>query len=204
MGPSTWFFNPVNVLKLFNNLRKGTILNTADIRQHITNYIKDSDLQSKENKKIIKLDILLSDFLKERSEEISFEELFGRIFAKMSPMHSIVFKYEDNKEREEPVVRKGKFKPIEFKIESRGGNKKITLVNNLDELFADPKELQQRVRTLIGCSVSIDVPAGASATSGIYSLTIQGNQINQVSSLLKNEYGIQLKHMKGLELGTKE
>lgn len=118
-----------------------------------------------------------------------FEEIFSELFMKLSPMHCIVHKYSDNKEREPPILKKGKFKPIEFKLESRGGNKKLTVIHNMDEFSLDPKELQHKIRIQIGCSVSLDfVTSGASNVSNEeYTITVQGNQISQVSRLLKSK-----------------
>lgn len=68
-------------------------------------------------------------------ETVTFDNLFSTIFAKMNPMHQIKRVYSDRKERNEPgVVLKGKFQPIEFKLEQRGGNKKVTNIYKLDPI----------------------------------------------------------------------
>ena len=126
----------------------------------------------------------------ETNELASFEELFNRLFQQFTPMHYIVHKYPDNKEREEPVLKKGKFRPIEFKLESRGGNKKLTTISNLDEFSIDAKELQQKLRTTLGCSTNIDyLASGANMASlnNAYVITVQGNQIHLLSELLKSK-----------------
>ncbi len=144
---------------------------------------------------MVKLDAVLSKILKSGKSQygsdilISFESLFSELFDKLSPMHCIIYKYSDNKEREPPVLKKGKFKPVEFKLEARGGNKKLTVIHHLDEFSIDPKELVQKIRTKVGCSASIDnSPSGASNVSDEYTITVQGNQISQVSRLLKSMF----------------
>ena len=140
-----------------------------------------------DNKRMLKMDMFLCDFLKNREEKMSFEEVFSQAFAKMSPMHSIVRKYSDNKEREEPIVRKGKLKPVEFKIESRGGNKKVTSIRNLDEFLIDAKELQHQIRTQISVSASVEY-ANAAAAPNSYTISVQGNQIAHISEILRSEW----------------
>ena len=137
---------------------------------------------------MVKLDNVLAKVLKKQTDIfISFENLFNELFDKLSPMHTIVYKYSDNKEREPPVLKKGKFKPIEFKLESRGGNKKLTVIHHLSEFSIDPKELQKQIRTKVGCSASIDyLASAASNVSDEFTITVQGNQINQVIRLLKS------------------
>ncbi len=106
----------------------------------------------------------------------------------MSPMHQIRRVYADKKERpNEPEwpMFKGKFQPIEFKLEQRGGNKKVTNIFNLSVFNLNPMELQSKLKKDIGCSVSINEPASASAKDD-FSLTVQGNQIHQISELLKS------------------
>ena len=176
---------------------------------------------------MVKLDIALVKLLKKgqmNSDILTFEDLFNELFSRLSPMHLIIRKYSDNKEREPPVVKKGKFKPVEFKLESRGGNKKLTVISHLHELLIDAKELQKKIRIEVGCSASVDYSTSvASNIAEEFTITVQGNQINQVSRLLKSiklcllnlikvnfvnntlgDYGVQAKHIIGLDLGIKE
>jgi translation initiation factor 1 (eIF-1/SUI1) len=141
---------------------------------------------------MVKLDDVLVKILKKPYSTLdiflTFEGLFSEIFDKLSPMHSIVHKYSDNKEREPPILRKGKFKPIEFKLESRGGNKKLTVIYHLNEFSIDPKEIQKEIRTKLGCSANFEFlnNSAASNISEEFTITVQGNQVNQVVRLLKS------------------
>ena len=116
-----------------------------------------------------------------------FDELFGIIFSKMGQMHQIKKIYSDKVERDQNfVIKKGKFQPIEFKLENRGGNKKVTNIYNLSEFDLDPNNLQSILRKEIGCSVSVNEPVGASQSSNEFVLSIQGNQIHHASEILKS------------------
>jgi translation initiation factor 1 (eIF-1/SUI1) len=142
---------------------------------------------------MIKVDETLKAVLKGQKQHtvdslISFEDLFNALFQQFTPMHYIVHKYPDNKEREDPVLKKGRFRPVEFKLEARGGNKKLTTISNLDEFSIDAKELQQKLRTSLGCSTNIDNVAAGANTTDAYVVTVQGNQIHLLSELLKSKF----------------
>ncbi len=139
---------------------------------------------------MIKLNDTLKNVLKGSKQQdsdvlMSFEELFNKLFQQFTPMHYIVHKYPDNMERVSPILKKGKFRPVEFKLEARGGNKKLTTISNLDEFSIDAKELQQKLRTTLGCSTNIDY-ANAANSSELFVVTVQGNQIHLLSELLKS------------------
>lgn len=125
--------------------------------------------------------------LKNRADSLPFEELFQIIFSKMTPMHQIKRLYADKIDRNIPaLLRKGKFTPVEFKLESRGGNKKVTNIHNLATFELDPTLIQSKIKKELGCSVSIDEQSGASASSGEFVIIVQGNQIYPVSEILKS------------------
>lgn len=121
-------------------------------------------------------------------DTIKFDELFALVFSRMGQMHQIKKIYSDKIEREQEVlIKKGKFHPIEFKLESRGGNKKVTNVYNLSEFDLDSNYLQSILRKEIGCSVSVSEPLGAAQNSNEFILSVQGNQIYHVSEILKSK-----------------
>ncbi len=146
--------------------------------------------------------MLTKAFLKNKpTEKLSFEEFFTIAFGTLSPMHQIKKTFSDK--RETTNTLKGKFQPVEFKMENRGGNKKVTCVYNLSTFDLDLDTLQSRIRNKLGCSVTVVEQAGASADQN-YIICVQGNQIYPVSDILKSEFGIQLKYMQGLEAGIKK
>jgi translation initiation factor 1 (eIF-1/SUI1) len=149
------------------------------------NYIKQNSLQNADKPKYLKLDdLLLKTFLKNRQTDpsVTFDELFSIIFSKLSPMHQI--KRDDN--QEVVTLKKGKFQAVDFKLESRGGNKKVTCVYNLAPFELDQQLLQNKIKKVIGCSVNISETNVTSANSNDYVVCVQGNQIFQVSELLKS------------------
>lgn len=78
---------------------------------------------------------------------------------------------------------------MQFKLESRAGNKKVTNISNLASFGLDPTILQSRIKKELGCSVTVNEPsaaAAASSTSNDFVLSVQGNQIYPISELLRS------------------
>lgn len=187
--------NVEEFFKKVGRLRRGDVLAPAQIRSLVTNYVKENNLQ---DQRFVKLDELLNKAFFSKNRFIdennpprhTFDELFAVIFSKMGPMHQIKAVYAGSRDAPpglEPTIRKGKFQPVEFKLESRAGNKKLTNVYNLAAFEIDSTTLQTRIRKELGCSVSVIVPETAgSAASDDFVISVQGNQIFQVSELLKS------------------
>lgn len=87
------------------------------------------------------------------------------------------------------MLRKGKYQPVVFKLESRGGNKKVTSISNLATFEIDANQLQSKLRKDIGCSVSVSFEnetASATSATNDYVIDVQGNQINSIADILKS------------------
>jgi translation initiation factor 1 (eIF-1/SUI1) len=142
----------------------------------------------------LKLDLqLMKCFIKNWDGEfMTFDAMFTAIFSKMNHMHQIKRVYSDQKDRDAEAaalrIYKGKFQPVEFKLEQRGGNKKVTHIYHLSPFDLDPNVLQAKLKKDIGCSVTVNEGSAASASKD-YSLTVQGNQIYPISELLKSNFG---------------
>jgi translation initiation factor 1 (eIF-1/SUI1) len=155
------------------------------------NYLKENKLQLPERPKFIKPnDLLYKVFIKNKQiEEISFEELFQLIFNKLSPTHEIKKVFADRTEQSVALF-KGKFQPVEFKLESRGGNKKVTSIYNLWQFQLDANTLQSKFRKEIGCSVSL----GETTKPDEFVICVQGNQIHSISQILKSKLSLLFDH----------
>ncbi len=128
---------------------------------------------------------------------MSFEGLFNMVFQKMTPMHQIKKCFKGSTQQQQQAadcfLRKGKFQPVEFKLESRGGNKKVTTVHNLATFEIDFQQLQQRIRKELGCSVTLNELENSSAGSSMiqtneHIVCVQGNQIYQIEEILKSSF----------------
>uniref|UniRef100_A0A8C2X625 Eukaryotic translation initiation factor 2D n=1 Tax=Cyclopterus lumpus TaxID=8103 RepID=A0A8C2X625_CYCLU len=99
-----------------------------------------------------------------------------------------------------PIRKKGHMEPIDISVASRGSNKKVTLIKNLEVYGLDPAAvgtaLQRRVQA---SSVLQPIPGSKDKVL----VQIQGNQIHQVGNLLIDHYQIPRKYIQGLDKAPK-
>ena len=87
-------------------------------------------------------------------------------------------------------------------METRSGNKKVTLVTNLETYGVNPQDLAKEIR--VGAAASSSVSAAPGQKAGAKQLLIQGNQVNLVVAILTEKYNIDKKHIAGMEKGEKK
>ncbi|XP_018326001.1 eukaryotic translation initiation factor 2D isoform X2 [Agrilus planipennis] len=182
------------VLPIFSdfNLKKGSVLQKSEVRSYIKEYVKLHNLQNENDPKKVKVNVVFGSLFKE-TDVVTWEELFQKLFTSMGSCFKI-----QNSQTE--VVQKGKLDPIVLSVAIRTGNKKVTLVDNLEiyginiENFA--KECQQNV----AASTSINTIKGKKSRQ----LLVQGNQIVFITSHLQNKYKIPKKYISGTENAPKK
>ncbi|XP_013783321.1 eukaryotic translation initiation factor 2D-like [Limulus polyphemus] len=190
----------VAVLPLFKpqNYSKGAAVAASDIRKVLTNYVKSNNLQDSENQRNVILDPLLADVALKKGEGnvtlLSWEDLICRCISKMRPAYEVVFPGQ------QPVLYKGELQPIEIVVVQRSGNKKVTLLYNLETFGIDPTKLAHQIQVGIAASTSV----GPSVTKKGTQVLVQGNQVRYVAKLLLDEYKVPRKYIKGLDSAPKE
>ncbi|XP_071370898.1 eukaryotic translation initiation factor 2D isoform X2 [Centroberyx affinis] len=181
------------------NKRKGTILQPSEVRSIITEYVKKNELVHENNKNYVIINPTLCDCLLEKSEyqeveALKWDDLFSRTLGRMQQCYQLVFPGQAAK------VKKGHIEPIDIAVASRGSNKKVTLIKNLEVYGLDPvavsAALQRRVQA---SSVLHPVPGAKDRVL----VQIQGNQIQQVGNLLLDHYQIPRKYIQGLDKAPK-
>lgn len=182
-----------------SNKRKGTILQPTEVRGIVTEYVKKNELVDKNNKNYVTINPTLCDCLLEKSEyqeieSLKWDDLFSRTLGKMQECYQVVFPGQA------PLTKKGHIEPIDITVASRGSNKKVTLIKNLEVYGLDPSvvatALQHRVQA---SSVLQPIPGAKDKVL----VQIQGNQIQQVGHLLQDHYQIPRKYIQGLEKAPK-
>ncbi|KAJ8257401.1 hypothetical protein GJAV_G00185210 [Gymnothorax javanicus] len=175
--------------------RKGAVLSPGEVRTIITEYVKKNELVDDINKNYVTINPTLCDCLLEKSEyqevdSLKWDELFTRALDRMQHCHRLVFPGQ------EPIIRKGHIEPIDLSVASRGSNKKVTLIKNLELYGLDPATvatvLQHRVQA---STVLHPVPGSKDRVM----IQIQGNQVQQAGKLLLDQYQIPRKFVQGLE-----
>lgn len=178
--------------------RKGAILQPAEVRSIITDYVKKNELVAENNKNYIMINPTLCDCLLEKSEYqelecVKWDDLFSRTLSKMQECYQIVFPGQ------EPIIKKGHLDPIDISVASRGSNKKVTLIKNLELYGLDPAVVSTELQHRVQASSVLQLLPGAKDRVVVQ---IQGNQIHQVGNLL-DHYKIPRKFIQGLDKAPK-
>lgn len=174
-------------------LSKGTFLSSQEIRKMLMEYVKEKDLVNINNKKEVKLDALLTDAIFKKGQHqhvLSWDALMNKVIENMNPCCEIKVPGE------KPIIKKGKIDPIEVTIEKRMGNKKVTLVKNLENYGIDLKEFAQELQQLAASSTALHQLPGGKGDR--YAVQAQGTQTKHVKTLLDGR-NVPKKYIKGLE-----
>ncbi|KAM9476111.1 eukaryotic translation initiation factor 2D [Clarias gariepinus] len=178
--------------------KKGAVLQATEVRSIICDYVKRNELVH-ENKSYVKINPVLCDCLLDKSEYqelevLKWDDLFSRTLSRMQLCHQMQFPGQA------PVVRKGQAEPIDISVASRGSNKKVTIIKNLEMFGIDPASVADTLQHLVqASSVLHDVP-GAKERQLVQ---IQGNQVHHVGKLLLEQYQIPRKYIQGLDKAPK-
>jgi len=174
------------------NLSKNTTMVSTDIRKCLTSYVKEQNLIDTRNKKLVRLDPLLTDMLCKKNnydETLSWDQLMSRLVDAMNICHQLTVPGE------KPIIRKGKMSPVEIAIEKRMGNKKVTVIKNLDGFGIDLKEFSQSLQHAAASSTSLIEAPGK---NNVQYVQVQGMQNKHIKVLLE-KYKIPQKYILGLD-----
>ncbi|XP_067012499.2 eukaryotic translation initiation factor 2D [Anabrus simplex] len=177
------------------DLKKGMSLPAPTVRKHLTEYVKKEQLQDQAERRKVTLDPLLAGILKGKTDatSLTWDELMSKFLSCMTHSYSMSFAGQS------AVVNKGKLEPIDIQVGKRTGNKKVTLINNLELYGVDLTEFARECQHGVAASTSISsVPGRKSAQ-----LMVQGNQVLFVGNLLQGKYQIPKRYIRGLELAPK-
>ncbi|XP_033101081.1 eukaryotic translation initiation factor 2D-like isoform X2 [Anneissia japonica] len=180
--------------------KKGSWLVRNMVKEVVTQYIKENQLVDINDTSMIVLDPHLSDAILNKSEYIThlkWDQVFARFYEKMQAGYQVLFPGEAPCSK---TVKKGRIQPINIKIEQKAGNKKVTLVNNLETFSIDPKQFSHEVQVGVATSTSVSSLPGKNA--GVQVL-VQGNKMDYIASLLIDKYGLPRKYISGIEKASK-
>ncbi|CAL1605609.1 unnamed protein product [Knipowitschia caucasica] len=112
----------------------------------------------------------------------------------MQECHQFVFPGQ------EPLTKKGHLDPIDISVASRGSNKKVTLIKNLELYGLDPTVVSTALQRRVQASAVLQPLPGAKDRVIVQ---VQGNQIHHVGNLLLDHYKVPRKFIQGLEKAQK-
>ncbi|XP_013384518.1 eukaryotic translation initiation factor 2D [Lingula anatina] len=190
---------PHNLEILFkpSGYKKDSILVAGEVRKALVKYVSDNDLQDKDNKGRVVLDPILTDCLVSKNDYVThlrWNDLTSSCLSRMHAVHQITFPGQ------KPVFKKGGIQPIKINVAQRAGNKKVTLLENLETYGIDPHEFAHTVQIDVACSTTVSPLPGKN--KGMQVL-VQGNQVAHVEKLLTEKYQIPQKFVSGLEKAPK-
>ncbi|EGT56276.1 hypothetical protein CAEBREN_18143 [Caenorhabditis brenneri] len=180
------------VSRLFPRCSKGELLAVRKIREYVANYVNERDLS---DGKSVRLDPVLANITHIKTESAVWADIMKEIQARMTPTWHI--QWADGRE----IVRKVNPPKVEFKIENRAGNKKVTLINGLAMFGIDIRKICHQIQT--GVATSVSSQWEVQGVEGPQVL-VQGNQIHFIADMLTRTYAIEKKYMKGTELAIKK
>ncbi|ESO92608.1 hypothetical protein LOTGIDRAFT_233056 [Lottia gigantea] len=193
------FCIPANLLYFFKPRKysKGQGITADEVRQGLTDYVKTNDLQLSEDKSLIKLDPILAEIVLRKTEcdvvTMKWDLAKARLFEKMQPGFQITFPGKP------PIIKKGKIDPIKIDVVQRMGNKKVTLIDNVETFGIDPDKFAHLIQVKRACSTTVS--PSIQKNKGLQILA-QGNQVDFIRQLLIEKYKLPLRFVEGLEKGS--
>ncbi|XP_059050220.1 eukaryotic translation initiation factor 2D [Achroia grisella] len=183
------------VAELFPAHKKGTPLTPAEVRSTLTEYVKSRNLNSSQQKGAVTLDALLSKIVsKPELDHIKWEELMSGVQNKMTS--STEMRFADGSVK----LIKSKLEPIKMQVATRSGNKKVTLVSNLESFGFNLQSLSQECQHGVAASCGVTRSPG----SKFDQLMLQGDQTYYVAKLLIEKYGLPKKFVEGADKALKK
>ncbi|CAG6021603.1 eukaryotic translation initiation factor 2D isoform 2-T2 [Menidia menidia] len=179
--------------------RKGATMHPAEVRSIVTEYVKKNELIDGHNKNYVIINPILCDCLLEKSEyqdveSLKWDDLFSRTLGRMQECYQVVFPGQ------RPILKKGHIEPIDISVSSRGSNKKVTLLKNLEVYGLDPAVVSTALQHKVQASTVLQPIPGAKDKVLVQ---IQGNQIHQVGNFLLEHCHIPRKFIEGLDKAPK-
>ncbi|XP_055331413.1 eukaryotic translation initiation factor 2D-like [Paramacrobiotus metropolitanus] len=195
------------VAPLFQNVHqemgKGFEFRSTDaVRDVVSQYIKSHNLASPADKTVINLDKLLVDLLLTKSMKfegnwpMKWGEVFDKILKEMSVNHEVVFTNGTSSEL------KGKFVPLEVKVEKKAGNKLVTVVRHFEGLGMDPLAISRDLQQIVGATVGVREEGGPNNITSC--VTIQGDQTKLLHKYFFQTHSVPTKFVTGLEKASKK
>lgn len=172
------------------NLANGQGAEKPQLKKLVKDYVCKNKLQDAKNPQLVHCNELLSSMCG-GAEHAEFDRLFAAILSRMK--HSFEM-------RQKSELKSSKNPIIQMQLATRSGNKKVTLVNNLEAFGIRLAEFEKACKIGVAASTTVTKLANQKGEQ----LLVQGNQIKFIHKLLTETYKIPSKNIVGMELAKKE
>ncbi|KAJ8720484.1 hypothetical protein PYW08_005949 [Mythimna loreyi] len=177
-----------NVAEVFAPLKKGTALTSGEVRATLTEYVKSRGLDA--GRGAVTLDAALAKLTgKPVQDSVKWDVLMSAVQSKMTP--STEMRFADGSVK----LSKTKLEPVRMQVATRSGNKKVTLVSNLEQFGFSLPALSHVCQTGVAASCGVTRAPGAKADQ----LMVQGDQTYFIAKLLIEKYGLPKKFVEGAD-----
>lgn len=174
------------VLPLFSEFlfKKGESMTVSEARKYTAEYIRKYKLPLQDDPSMVRLDpvlkiIIAQGVTDEVPDVVKWEEVMNRVLQKMSKTFKITNKNAVFAQKE----KKGKLPLIDIHVANKAGNKKVTLVNNLEAYGINIEEFSRECQKGVAASATINQINGMKGSQ----LQIQGNQVNFLEKILTDD-----------------
>lgn len=185
--------------KLFNSLgvANGKALDSAQIKNYVKDYVARNKLLNAVTKEVTLDDILVEICVGQRENN-------DVILMSLENITAIVLSLMDNtfemRSQSGPQMKGGKKPIIQLSTATRSGNKKVTLVSNLEAYGINIADFSKACKIGVQASTSITKVPG----TNIDQFQIQGNHVRFIHKLLTDTYKVAPGNISGLEFAKKE
>jgi translation initiation factor 2D len=185
--------------KLFNSVgvADGKALDNAQIKNYVKDYVGRNKLLNALTKQVTLDDVLVEICvgIRESDEPIlmSLEKITGSVLSLMDNTFEM-------RSQSGPQMKGGKKPIIQLTTATRSGNKKVTLVSNLEPYGINVSDFSKACKIGVQASTSITKVPG----TNIDQFQIQGNHVRFIHKLLTDTYKVSGSNITGLEFAKKE
>uniref|UniRef100_A0A336K476 CSON005261 protein n=1 Tax=Culicoides sonorensis TaxID=179676 RepID=A0A336K476_CULSO len=176
------------------NLSVGSKLDEKQIKDHVKDYVNRKKLLDKESNKV-NVDDTIKNAVGEGMLEgkLSMDNIVKLIQANMQTSFEM-------RTQENASIKGGKKPIIHITTATRTGNKKVTIISNLDLYGINITEFAKAIKLAVAASTSMTEVPGYKTDQ----LLVQGNHVQFIYDLLVTSYKIPRGNITGLEFAKKE
>lgn len=185
--------------KLFNSLgvADGKAIDKLEIKNYVKDYVSRNKLISPTSKEVILNDVLVEICIGQRENE---EPILMPVDKIISIVQSQMDETFEMRSQAGGQGKGGKKSVIQITTATRMGNKKVTLVNNLDAFGVNIESFSKACKIGVQASTAMTKVPG----TNISQFQIQGNHVRFIYNLLTDTYKIPRNDISGLEFAKKE
>lgn len=185
--------------KLFNSVgvAEGKSLDSTEIKNYLKDYVGRNKLLNSATKEVTLDDVLVEICVGQRENDLPITMSLEKI---ISNVHQLMDNTFEMRSQCGPLMKGGKKPIIQITTATRMGNKKVTLISNLEPYGINVAEFSKACKIGVQASTSITKVPG----TNINQFQIQGNHVRFLHTLLTDTYQVAKGNITGLEFAKKD